>query len=80
MVVGRGPGVLDMVRAIAEDRPHIASGGLGLHVLDILLSAQTSAADGRFVTVDSTVAPVPALPAHFDPHARTLRPNGREGR
>ena len=72
VVVGRGLGVLDMVRAIAEDRPHLASGELGLHVLDVMLSAQTSAADGRFVTVESTVAPVPALPADFDPHARTL--------
>ena len=72
MVVGRGLGVLDMVRAIAADRPHVASGELGLHVLDIMLSAQTSAAEGRFVTVDSTVAPIPTLPADFDPHARTL--------
>ncbi|WP_420121705.1 Gfo/Idh/MocA family protein [Nakamurella sp.] len=72
VVVGRGLGVLDMVRAIAEGRPHIASGELGLHVLDIMLSAQTSAADGRFVTVESTVGPIPTLPADFDPHARTL--------
>lgn len=71
-VVGRGLGVLDMVRAIAEDRPHIATGELGLHVLDVMLSAQTSAVDGRFVSVDSTVAPVPTLPADFDPYARTL--------
>ena len=28
-VVGRGLGLLEMVRAIAEDRPHIASGELG---------------------------------------------------
>ena len=72
VVVGRGLGVLDMVRAIAADRPHVATGELGFHVLDILLSAQESAADGRFVSVDSTVAPIPALPAGFDPHARTL--------
>ena len=72
VVVGRGLGVLDMVRAIAQDRPHIATGELGFHVLDIMLSAQESAADGKFVTVDSTVAPVPALPHAFDPHARTL--------
>lgn len=72
VVVGRGLGVLDMVRAIAEDRPHIATGELGFHVLDIMLSAQESAVDGTFVTVDSTVAPIPALPAGFDPHARTL--------
>jgi predicted dehydrogenase len=70
--VGRGLGVLDMVRAIAADRPHVASGELGLHVLDVLLSAQESALSGRFVDVESTVAPVPLLPEGFDPFAATL--------
>lgn len=70
--VGRGMGALDMVRAIAADRPHVASGELGLHVLDILLSAQESAATGQTVTVASTVAPVPLLPEGFDPFAATL--------
>ncbi|WP_210480768.1 Gfo/Idh/MocA family protein [Naasia sp. SYSU D00948] len=72
VVVGRGLGVLDMVRAIAEDRPHVATGELGFHVLDIMLSAEESAERGEFVAVESTVAPVPAVPADFDPHARTL--------
>ena len=72
VVVGRGLGVLDMVRAIAEGRPHVATGELGYHVLDIMLSAEESVEGGRFVAVDSTVAPVPAVPADFDPHARTL--------
>lgn len=70
--VGRGIGALDMVRAIAENRPHVASGELGFHVLDILLSAQESAAAGRTVVVESTVAPVPLLPEGFDPFASTL--------
>jgi predicted dehydrogenase len=70
--VGRGIGALDMARAIAERRAHVASGELGFHVLDILLSAQESAATGQTVTVESTVAPVPLLPAGFDPFARTL--------
>ncbi|MCM3502210.1 Gfo/Idh/MocA family oxidoreductase [Microbacterium sp. P26] len=71
--VGRGLGVLDMVRAIAEGRPHVASGELGHHVLDVLLSAEESAAGAGFVTVESTLgAPVPVLPADFDPFARTL--------
>jgi len=70
--VGRGLGALDMVRAIAEGRPHVASGELGFHVLDVLLSAQESAATGQTVTVESTVAPVPLLPAGFDPFAATL--------
>lgn len=70
--VGRGLGALDMVRAIAEDRPHVASGELGFHVLDILLSAAESAATGETVKIQSTVAPVPLLPEGFDPFAATL--------
>ncbi|MCI1018107.1 Gfo/Idh/MocA family oxidoreductase [Microbacterium sp. C5A9] len=70
--VGRGLGALDMVRAIAEGRPHVASGELGFHVLDVLLSAQEAAATGTTVVVESTVAPVPLLPAGFDPFAATL--------
>ncbi len=70
--VGRGMGALDMVRSIAAGRPHVASGELGFHVLDILLSAQESAATGQTVTVESTVAPVPLLPEGFDPFAATL--------
>ncbi|AXK46188.1 Gfo/Idh/MocA family protein [Brachybacterium saurashtrense] len=69
---GRGLGLLDMVRAIQEGRPHVASGEVGYHVLDIMLSAEESAASGEFVTVDSSVAEVPAVPADFDPLARTL--------
>lgn len=72
-VVGRGLGLLDMVRAIAEDRPHVATGELGFHVLDVMLSAQESVASGEFVTVDSSIsAPVPPVPVDFDPFASTL--------
>jgi predicted dehydrogenase len=72
-VVGRCLGLLDMVRAISADRPHVATGELGYHVLDVLLSAQESAASGEFVTVSSSLtAPVPSVPVDFDPFARTL--------
>ncbi len=71
-VVGRGLGVLDMVRSIAADRPHVASGELGLHAVDVLLSAQASAASEQFVKVASTVESVPLLPDGFDPFASTL--------
>ncbi|MDQ1126620.1 putative dehydrogenase [Microbacterium sp. SORGH_AS 505] len=71
-VVGRGLGVLDMVRAIAESRTHVATGELGFHVLDVLLSAQDSAETGQYLEIDSTVAPVPAVPVDFDPFASTL--------
>lgn len=70
--VGRGLGALDMVRAIAEGRPHVASGELGLHVLDVLLSAQESAQTGETVAVKSSVAPVPLVPQGFDPLAPTV--------
>ncbi|WP_431802753.1 Gfo/Idh/MocA family protein [Microbacterium sp. bgisy203] len=70
-VTGRGLGVLDMARALNEGRPHIATGELGYHVLDVMLSAQESAASGATVEVASTVAPVPLLPEDFDPFART---------
>ena len=70
--IGRGLGALDMVRAIAAGRPHVASGELGFHVLDILLSAEEAAATGQTVVVQSTVAPVPLLPEGFDPFAATL--------
>lgn len=71
-VTGRGLGLLDMVRAINEDRPHVASGEVGYHVLDIMLSAEESAERGEFVTVESSVAEVPVVPADFDPLAKTL--------
>lgn len=72
VVVGRGLGLLDMVRAIAEGRPHIASGDLALHVLDVMLSAEQSIATGGTVRVSSTVDAVPAVDGGFDPFARTL--------
>ena len=50
----------------------IATGELGYHVLDVMLSAQESAADGQTRTIESTVAPVPLLPDGFDPFAETL--------
>ena len=72
VVVGRGLGLLDMVRAIREGRPHVASGELGYHVLDIMLSAEESAASGEFVTVASSVGTVPPVPVDFDPFASTI--------
>lgn len=72
VVTGRGLGLLEMVRAIAEGRPHVASGALGHHVLEVMLSAQRSAATGDAVAITSSVEPVPALPVAFDPLAATL--------
>lgn len=72
VLVGRGLGVLDMARAIRDDRPHVATGRFGYHVLDTLLAIEEAAETRTFVNVESTIDEVGALPADFDPHAATL--------
>lgn len=72
VTAGRGLGLLEMVRAIAEGREHRASGAVGYHVLDVMLSAEESVERGEFVTVESSVEPIPAMPVDFDPFAKTL--------
>ncbi len=72
---GRGIGAVDMARAIrggASYGPARASGKLALHVLDAMFATAESIDSGAFVPVDSTVGPVPALPADWDPTARTV--------
>lgn len=72
VLVGRGLGLLDMVRAIDEGRPHVATGRFGYHVLDTLLSIEESAELGRFVDVESTLDEVGSIGADFDPFAATF--------
>ncbi|MEI3846168.1 MULTISPECIES: Gfo/Idh/MocA family oxidoreductase [unclassified Microbacterium] len=72
VLTGRGLGLLDMARSIREDRPHIATGEFGYHVLDTLLSIEEAAASRGFVEVKSTLGEVGSLPADFDPLAATL--------
>lgn len=72
VLTGRGLGVLDMARAIRDDRPHVATGRFGYHVLDTLLAIEEAAEARSFRTVDSTVDQVGSLSAEFDPHAATL--------
>lgn len=71
-LLSRGHGVIDLARAIREGRPERASGGLALHVLEIMLALQSSAEHGDPVAVASTVAPSAPLPDGWDPLARTL--------
>ncbi|MEV4163560.1 Gfo/Idh/MocA family protein [Nonomuraea dietziae] len=54
---GRGLGVLEMAQAIAEGRPHRASGELALHVVEVMTAILTSAEESRFVPVTSTFTP-----------------------
>ena len=46
-----GLGLDEMIAAIREERPHRASGALGLHVLETALAALQSAEDGRTVEI-----------------------------
>lgn len=71
----RGTGVLDMARAIREDRPHRASGALAYHVLDVMLAIGESADSGAFVAVDSRPPVVDPLPADWDPLTATTDEN-----
>ena len=69
---GRGTGVVELARAIAEDRPERASGAVALHVLDVLLGIRDAAESGSAVDITSTVDAVPPLPEDFDPAAAVL--------
>ncbi|MBL1111126.1 Gfo/Idh/MocA family oxidoreductase [Streptomyces sp. 110] len=69
---GRGLGVLDMARAIRGQQPHIATGDLGYHVLDTLMSIDESVASGETVHVGSRVDAILLVPEGRDPYEATL--------
>ncbi len=64
--------VVELARAIAEDRPERASGAVALHVLDVLLGIRDAAESGSAVTIESTVERPAPLPEDFDPAAAVL--------
>jgi predicted dehydrogenase len=49
----RMAGVFDMVAAIAENRPHRASGKLALHVLEVMEALEVSAVEGRRIAIET---------------------------
>jgi predicted dehydrogenase len=55
----RGIGLDEMLAAIREERPHRASGALGLHVLETALAALQSADEGRTVEIRALEAVEP---------------------
>lgn len=55
-------GVLDMAAAIAQGRPHRASGALALHVLEVLDGLARAALEGRHVTIATRCAQPAPLP------------------
>jgi predicted dehydrogenase len=68
----RGIGVLDLARAIREDRPHRATGDLAHHVVDVMASVSESLETGSFADVTSTVDISAVLPDDWDPSASTV--------
>jgi predicted dehydrogenase len=58
----RGIGVADMAFAIAEGRPHRASGDLAYHVLDVMHVIYEAADAGRRIAPESTCERPAALP------------------
>jgi predicted dehydrogenase len=58
----RGIGLHEMVEAIAEGRPHRASGELARHVLEVATAVLRSAEEGRAVEIDSDSRSAPVGP------------------
>ena len=58
----RGLGLHDLVEAIAEDRPHRASGQLALHVVDVARSVLRAADERRVIEIESQVEKPQSLP------------------
>ncbi|MER6084221.1 hypothetical protein [Streptomyces sp. NPDC001833] len=70
--VGRGLGVLDMARAVRGAGPHIATGELGFHVLDTMVSIDEAVTSGDTVRVASIAPAVPLVPEDRDPCEATV--------
>ncbi|MFI7395728.1 Gfo/Idh/MocA family protein [Streptomyces tendae] len=69
---GRGLGVLDMARALRTGRPHIATGDLGYHALDILVSIDESVTTGEYVRLGSSLGEIPYVDESVSPFEATL--------
>lgn len=63
----RGLGLVEMAFAADADRPHRASGELGLHVVDVLLGLKASSEDGRYCVLEPVCdRPEPFRPGHSE--------------
>jgi len=72
VLAGRGLGVLDLARCSRTGGRPLASGALGYHVLDTLVSIDEAVSTRQAVQVLSSVEPVPAVADDYDPFAATL--------
>jgi predicted dehydrogenase len=65
--MGRGIGIVDLVRSLADGTTPRANGELAYHVLDIMLAIEESIASGNPVAVTSVPPVVAPLPADWSP-------------
>ncbi len=65
--MGRGIGIVDLVRSLADGTAPRANGELAFHVLDIMLAIEESIAAARPVPVTSVPPIVSPLPADWTP-------------
>ena len=61
----RGIGLVDMAYGIRDGRPHRANGDLALHGLELMEAILTSAAQGRFQSLESSCERPEPLPLDF---------------
>jgi predicted dehydrogenase len=64
---GRGYGLSEMAAAIELDRPHSASGELGLHVLEVMESILNSAKSDSRIAIKSSVSDIKLIPLSQKP-------------
>ncbi|MET0932226.1 MAG: hypothetical protein ABWX56_00820 [Mycetocola sp.] len=64
--------MLDLARAIRDDRPERASGAIAAHALDVLLATASAAEMGTVVEISSRVERPEPPSATWDPTAFTL--------
>jgi predicted dehydrogenase len=70
--IGRGIGVVEMARAVRSGGAHRATAQLGLHVLDAMLATTESVESRAFVTIESLITQIDAMPKDWDPTRRQV--------
>lgn len=55
-------GVVDMVQAIQDNRPHRVNGELALHTLEVMLAFETSSKSGQHIEIKTPCEQPAALP------------------
>jgi predicted dehydrogenase len=70
--IGRGIGVVEMARALRNGDEHRATAQLGLHILDAMLATTKSMTSRAFVSIETPITQIQAVPENWDPSARVV--------